>query len=181
MHSPSVAVAAALAAVVAALAAVVSGPVRLVALSLWAIGGCSLARADPPPVAKGLWEVELLTSYSTLQPAPDDAPITPQQRSCRICIDARRAAAPMIGRAAPARAEVFYDRQSVSGNGSQRGDDGRSRPVEFLYRWLDDKRFEGSHDAETPTQVVRTQYLARWVSADCGALAPQAPQGLAAP
>ena len=173
-------------------AAAVGGSVRLLAVTLWALSGCGLALADPPPVAPGLWEVELLTSFSTLRPAATGAapvvaaaaataPPSPQRRSYRICIDARRAAAPMIGRAAPERAEVFYDRQSVSGNGSQRGADGRSRPVEFAYRWLDDKRFEGSHDAETPTQVVRTQYLAHWIQADCGALTPQSPQGLGTP
>lgn len=153
---------------------------RLLAASLLTIAVCGPARADPPPVAPGLWEVDLLTSFSALQPG-GAGPLAPQRRSYRICIDARRAAAPMIGRAAPARAEVVYDRQSVSGSASVAGADGRSRPVEFAYRRLDDKRFEGSHDAETPSHVVRTQYLARWIDADCGALAPQAPQGLGAP
>lgn len=155
--------------------------IRTLGLSIWALVCCSGVRADPPPVAAGLWEVELLTTFSQLKGATSGAPLTPQKRGYRICIDARRAAAPMIGRAAPARAEVFYDRQTVSGSGVQQGADGRQRPVEFAYRWLDDKRFEGSHDAETPTHVVHTQYLARWVGADCGALAPQSPQGLAAP
>ena len=162
-------------------ATIPSSPLRPLAGSLLVIAFCGSASADPPPVAPGLWEVDLLTSFSALQPAGGVAPIAPQRRSYRICIDARRAAAPMIGRAAPARAEVLYDRQSVSGSGSVPGDDGRSRPVEFAYRWLDDRRFEGSHDAETPSQVVRTQYLARWVAAECGALAPQSPQGLGAP
>jgi hypothetical protein len=156
-------------------------PFRALALSIWGLVCCSTARAEPPPVAAGLWEVELLTTFTQLQGASSGAPLAPHKRGYRICIDERRAAAPMIGRAAPARAEVLYDRQTISGTGFHQGADGRQRPVEFAYRRIDDKRFEGSHDAETPTHVVHTQYLARWIGVDCGALAPQSPQGLAAP
>jgi hypothetical protein len=129
-----------------------------------------VARAEPAPVLPGLWEVTLLTTHDG---AADRVAPPPQRRQYRICLNPARARAPMTPPPGAAQAEVLLQRQGISGSYLEPGAAGQRRAVEFAYRRLDAGTFEGSHDAETADTVRRTQYLARRVSPDCGALQPQ--------
>lgn len=130
------------------------------------------ALAEPAAVLPGLWEVTLLTTHDRT-PDPSRPAPPPQRRQYRICISPARAQAPMTPPPGAAQTEVVMHRHGITGSYLERAADGRPRPVEFAYRRLDAGTFEGSHDAETGDTVRRTQYLARRVAPDCGALQAQ--------
>lgn len=130
------------------------------------------ALADPAPVRPGLWEVQLLTTYAPLRPGASAPTAAKQQRRYRICLSPQRAAAPMARLPGAERTEVVIGRNTLSGTYIERAPDGTARPVEFLYRRLDQDQFEGSHDVSTAVSIARTQYLARRLGPGCGGLAP---------
>lgn len=136
--------------------------------------------AEPPPVQAGLWDVRLLTTFerkATLSTAAEP----PRARSYRICIGPDRARAPMLPGRLPPRTELLFDRQSVSFSYAEAASAGAGRQVDFSYRRLDAATFEGSFDQSAAGLITRTQYLARHVAADCGALKPSVPGPLGEP
>lgn len=131
--------------------------------------------ADPAPVLAGLWEVNLQTSFAPRPESAATAPMqAPRRRVYRICIGPDRVREPMPPPPAALGAEMTIGRSGISGTYALPGADGQPRPVEFAYHRLDATLFEGSLDLQQPQRVARTQYMARRVAADCGALAPQA-------
>lgn len=127
------------------------------------------AVAQPAAVSPGLWEVHLLTTAERTPAALSVTPMpAPQRRIYRICITPERAAAPVTPPLGVRRLELLYDRDRISGNWIEMGPDRRPRAVEFGYHRVDATRFEGSHDAEGPQLVLRTQYSAQHVAAECG-------------
>jgi hypothetical protein len=127
------------------------------------------AVAQPAAVLPGLWEVHLLTTAERTPAALLTTPVpAPQRRIYRICITPERAAAPVTPPQGVRRMELLYDRDRVSGSWTELGADRRPRAVEFGYHRVDAARFEGSHDAEGPLLVLRTQYSAQHVAAECG-------------
>lgn len=139
-----------------------------------ALSAPAVPAAEPPPVRTGLWDVRLLTTFER-RGAPAGAAEAPRARNYRICIGAERARSPMLPRRLPARAELLFDRQSVSFTHTEAAPAGATRQLEFNYRRLDAGTFEGSFDQTTAAQVTRMQYFARHLAADCGALPPSAP------
>lgn len=152
------------------------------------VGLCLPAHAQPAPVATGLWEVRLLTSFEP-DPAPGalfwpDFPNRLRARSQRICLDAERAQAPVVlARTGPA-AEVVFDRSSVSVSYAEHLPGAAApaqRAVDGGYRRIDSHNFEGSHDLVTAGHARRTQFMARWLAADCGGMLPAPLAGLDEP
>ena len=130
--------------------------------------------ADPAPVLAGLWEVNLLTSFTPAPGAAGAMPdLVPRRRIYRICIGPDRVREPMHPPRLALRTETMIGRSSVSGSYALPAADGQARPVEFNYQRLDATRFEGSLDVQQGDRVARTQYMARRVTGDCGGLQPQ--------
>lgn len=129
---------------------------------------------DPAPVLAGLWEVNLQTSFAPRPESGASVPMqAPRQRVYRICIGPDRVREPMPPPPAAQAAEMTIGRNGISGTYALADANGQPRQVEFAYHRLDATLFEGSLDLQQPQRVARTQYLARRVAADCGALAPQ--------
>lgn len=136
------------------------------------------ARAgDLPPVDAGLWEIQALT---TTEPRPDSASM-PRPRSYRICIDRERARSPMVPARLPGAGELLIGHQSLSGNYVETGPDGVSQQVEFRYRRLGAASFEGSYDRVGGGLTLHTEYYARRLDADCGAIEPTPLQSVGLP
>ena len=140
----------------------------------------SAGAASPPPVAKGLWSVQRLTTFSPdPQPGATNWPGLNKPRAVRytVCINEWRAAHPM------GTPETYNKLKLIAADetGWQlRTQEGGNR-MEVTYRRLDAQTFEGSNDVEVSktdpggaaqTLQMSTQYRAEFKSPDCGAVPP---------
>jgi hypothetical protein len=157
----------------------------------WAFAGTvgTAQAAEPPPVFGGLWDVRSLTTFDRV-PAPgmqrastaaDAAADAPQPRRYRICLAEPRTLAPMMPPRMPRSAELAFDSKTVGGTYIDSLPGTPLRRVEFGYRRLGSSLFEGSQDVHGEGRVVRLQYYAQRVSADCGGLKPSAVQATGEP
>ena len=135
------------------------------------------ARAEPAPVAPGLWEVQMLALFQPdPQPGANDWPGLPgkqRARTYRICLDAPRARAPMSMPHWSGAAQRVSDDMSVMVRETTTADD-RSAPVgEWLYRRLSEREFEGSQSLSGDAGIEMTlQYRSVYVQRDCAGLPP---------
>lgn len=155
------------------------GRMAIVALlgSAWAHAGH--AAAEPAPVASGLWEVQMLALFRPdPQPGVTHWPGLPgkaRARTYRICLDAPRARAPMSMNVVPATAQRVSDEMSVMVRDAPAPATGtRAAPsVEWLYRRLSEREFEGSQSLAGDAGIEMTlQYRSVFVQRDCAGLAP---------
>jgi hypothetical protein len=163
---------------------------RLLAGLVAACSAAGTARAaEPPPVFGGLWDVRTLTTFDRV-PSPglqrassaaDVAADAPQPRRYRICLAEPRTVAPMMPARMPRSAELAFDSKTVGGTYIDSLPGTPLRRVEFGYRRLGSSLFEGSQDVHGEGRVVRLQYYAQRVSADCGGLKPSAIQASGEP
>jgi hypothetical protein len=141
--------------------------------------------AEPAPVQPGLWKVRTLTTFDrnngkvsgsgsshSLQLAAATRPEPSQPRSYQICLTEPRVRAPMMPPRVPRTAELAFDNRSIGGSYAETLASGTQQQVEFAYRRLAANRFEGSQDVQADGRIVRLQYEAQRVAADCGALKP---------
>ncbi len=133
--------------------------------------------AEPAPVQPGLWKVRTLTTFdrsngSSLQLAAATRPEPSQPRSYTICLAEPRVRAPMMPQRLPRTAELAFDARSIGGTYAEVLSSGTRQQVEFVYRRLAANRFEGSQDVQADGRIVRLQYEAQRVAADCGAVKP---------
>jgi hypothetical protein len=138
--------------------------------------------AEPPPVFGGLWEVRSLITFDRvaapgLQRAAVTTPLEPSlPRRYRICLAEPRTLAPMMPPRMPRAAELSFDSKTVVGTYIDSPVGAPQRFVEFGYRRLGSSIFEGSQDVQADGRIVRLQYYAQRVSADCAGLKPSVVQ-----
>jgi hypothetical protein len=133
--------------------------------------------AEPPPVQPGLWKVRTLTTFDRsngngLQWATAARLEPSQPRSYMICLVEPRVRAPMMPSRLPRTAELAFDTRSIGGSYAEVLASGARQQVEFAYRRLAPNRFEGSQDVQADGRIVRLQYEAQRVAADCGGVKP---------
>jgi hypothetical protein len=133
--------------------------------------------AEPAPVQPGLWKVRTLTTFdrsngSSLQLAAATRPEPSQPRSYVICLAEPRVRAPMMPPRLPRTAELAFDARSIGGTYAEVLASGARQQVEFVYRRIANNRFEGSQDVQADGRIVRLQYEAQRVAADCGGVKP---------
>jgi hypothetical protein len=133
--------------------------------------------AEPAPVQPGLWKVRTLTTFDRsasngLQLASAVRPEPSQPRSYQICLTEPRVRAPMMPQRLPRTAELAFDARSIGGTYAEVLSGGTRQQVEFVYRRIAANRFEGSQDVQANGRIVRLQYEAQRVAADCGTVKP---------
>jgi hypothetical protein len=137
--------------------------------------------AEPAPVQPGLWKVRTLTTFDRsngnssgngLQWASATRPEPSQPRSYVICLTEPRVRAPMMPSRLPRAAELAFDTRSIAGTYAEVLASGTRQQVEFVYRRIANNRFEGSQDVQADGRIVRLQYEAQRVAADCGTVKP---------
>jgi hypothetical protein len=135
--------------------------------------------AEPAPVQPGLWKVRTLTTFDRsnssgngLQLASATRPEPSQPRSYVICLTEPRVRAPMMPLRLPRTAELAFDTRTIGGTYAEVLASGARQQVEFVYRRIANNRFEGSQDVQADGRIVRLQYEAQRVAADCGGLKP---------
>jgi hypothetical protein len=136
---------------------------------------------EPPPVFGGLWDVRSLTTFDRVQTpgmqrAANAVLEPPLPRQYRICLAEPRTLAPMMPPRMPRKAELSFDSKTVVGSYVDSPVGAPQRFVEFGYRRLGSSIFEGSQDVQTDGRIVRLQYYAQRVSADCAGIRPTAVQ-----
>jgi hypothetical protein len=136
---------------------------------------------EPPPVFGGLWDVRSLTTFDRVQtPGMQRATSSllepPLPRQYRICLAEPRTLAPMMPPRMPRKAELAFDSKTVVGSYVDSPVGAPQRFVEFGYRRLGSSIFEGSQDVQVDGRIVRLQYYAQRVSADCAGIRPTAVQ-----
>lgn len=162
----------------------------LVLLSVW---GCLWAAlpgqaAEPAPVQAGLWEVRTLTTFDRISQTNNSAgnpaalqnitlakPEPARPNAYAICLAEPRVRAPMMPPRLPRAAELAFDVKTIAGSFTEPvpgSTTGALRQVEFAYRRLGPATFEGSQDVLAEGRIVRLQYYAQRVSANCGAVKP---------
>jgi hypothetical protein len=159
----------------------------------WGWGGLLVVplcqAAEPAPVQAGLWEVRSLTTFDRaaaagLQAATLTQPEPSQPHAYAICLAEPRVRAPMMPPRLPRTAELAFDVKTIVGSFTEPvpgSTTGAQRQVEFAYRRLGPAVFEGSQDVQTEGRIVRLQYYAQRVSANCGAVKPSLVQGSGEP
>lgn len=137
---------------------------------------CALAGAAPAvwaqsaPVLAGAWDVR---SLATFEPG-GKAPVA---RRYRICIGPDRARAPMQPRNPPPATELVFDPHGYNGYAAKiTAADGAQRQLDFSYRRLSARAFEGTHELTGSGRAVRLQYYAQYMGPDCGATQPSWPR-----
>lgn len=146
------------------------------------LGLASLCQAaEPAPVSPGLWDVRSLITFeranaSGMQPAAASRVEASLPHSYSICLREPRVRAPMMPSRLPRTVELAFDVQTIAGSYAESLPSGGLRQVEFGYRRLSATAFEGSQDTQAEGRIVRLQYYAQRVAADCGNLRPSALQ-----
>jgi hypothetical protein len=163
---------------------------RLVTRARW-LPACGLGlatlcqAAEPAAVSPGLWDVRSLITFerananlnaSGMQPAAASRVEASLPHSYSICLREPRVRAPMMPSRLPRTVELAFDAQTIAGSYAESLPNGTLRQVEFGYRRLAATAFEGSQDTQAEGRIVRLQYYAQRVAADCGNLRPSALQ-----
>ncbi len=130
------------------------------------------ACAQMAPVLAGMWEVRTLTSY-----LPAGTQAQAQARRYRVCIGPERTRSPMLPRSMGPATELVFDRQGYTGYADQpAAADAPSRKLEFSYRRLSPRAFEGTHDVNSGERAAWLQYHAQYLGPDCGKAPVSGPQ-----
>ena len=140
-------------------------------LAVWALAGAAPAAwAQAAPVLAGSWDVRTLLTHVPLGTAP-------QARRYRICIGPDRTPSPMLPRSMAPATELVFDARGYNGYAAKvTVADGSQRQLEFSYRRLSARAFEGTHDLSGPNRATRLQYDAQYAGPDCGATQPSWPR-----
>ncbi len=137
------------------------------------------AGGPPAPVKPGLWSVQILTTFAPdPQPGAVDWPGLPgKPRAHRydICLDEARARVPMAPPRFGPAAGVKADSGSIQvSDTSTRSVAGAAQSLEWLYRRLSERDFEGSQTITERNVSMTTAYRASFERSDCGVLRPAA-------
>lgn len=149
---------------------------HLLRARLTGLAVCALAATAPAvwaqtaPVLAGAWDVRSLTTF-------EPRSTVPVARRYRICIGPDRARAPMQARNPAPSTELVFTSLGYNGYAARvTATDGTQRQLDFSYRRLSARAFEGTHELAGSGRISRLQYDAQYVGPDCGATRPSWPR-----